>query len=184
MAATATAPRTRTTRTAPQDPPAPRAGEGMEIWETTTAGRVWVTVTERGKERETSVGGKVGAKLRISEDDRQVNQDRCYEPSGDPFINGLLRRVDAGATPDDNSEHALDERQLMVGFAKSGKAFHAYVDKLNELNTRRMRDLCERVDASQSQVAYLDKVIKERYRIEGDTETYRELKRLERAEVL
>lgn len=153
-----------------------RAREGEEIWETTTDGTVWVTMTdERGKVQQKSFGGKAGTRMRIKTIDRLANEDAVYGES--IFDNGLLIRIDAEAERDpDKAQNAMSTEELVAGFSKSGAAFRAFVDRLNELNTRRMRSMCEIQDASQSQLAYLDKVIKERYRVEGDTPTYRELK--------
>ncbi len=152
----------------------PTARDGEEIWETTTEGRVWVAmVDDRGRDVVKSVGGKVGDKIRIKTTDRQIMQDNVDDS---PFTNGLLKRVDAAATPEDNSPQAMTTEELMVGFTKNGKAFHAWVDGLNEMNVRRMRGMAEEVDATASQISHLDAVIKTKYRIEGDTETYRTLK--------
>lgn len=151
-----------------------KAREGEEIWETTTEGTVWVVTTDdRGREREVSVGGKVGARLRISAVDREINQDRALH--GDAFTSGLLRRVDDATQ---NPPDALNDQELMVGFTKSGRAFQAFVDKLNELNVRRMRGMALDVDATVAQVRHLDEVIRDKYRKDGDTPSYREYKSL------
>lgn len=156
-----------------------RARPGEEIWETTTDGRVWVSQTdERGHTRETSVGGKAGSRLRISTIDREICQDRVMGP--DPFTNGMLRRVDADQATDPRtaSDDVLSTEDLMVGFSKSGNAFRSYVDRLSEFNVRRMHEMAEMVDASQSQVTYLRTVITDRFRQEGDTPTYREMRQV------
>jgi hypothetical protein len=153
-----------------------KAREGEEIWETTTDGRVWLTmVDDRGRDVVKSVGGKVGDRIRIKTTDREIMQDNVEDG---PFSNGMLKRVDSQAKPEDNSPQALTTDELMVGFTKSGKAFHSWVAALNEMNVRRMRDMAEAVDATASQIAHLDTVIKEKFRVEGDTETYRTLKTL------
>ncbi len=152
-----------------------KAREGEEVWETTTEATSWFKVTDdRGRERSVSVGGKVGARLRITTIDREINQDLAMY-GNDAFSNGLLRRVDDTTT---NSVDALTDRELSIGFSKNGRAFQAFVDKLNELNVRRMRAMADEIDGSVAQVAYLDKVIREKYRIEGDTPSYREYKQL------
>lgn len=153
-----------------------RAREGEEIWETTTDGLVWVSVMDdRGRVSEKSFGGKAGTKLRIKTTDRLVNEDAVYGPS--VFENGMLVRIDQAADqlPESMREQTFTTEELAAGFTKNGMAFRSFVDKLNELNTRRMRTMCEAVDASQSQLNYLDGVIREKYKIEGDTPTYREM---------
>lgn len=162
--------RTRTTHT-------PRARDGEEIWETTTAGTVWVLVTDdRGKEKSVSVGGAQGQRLRIKSLDREINQDAIMEDGSDPFTNGLLKRIDADQQldPGTKSDQVLDTEQLMDIFKASGNAFQAKVKKLNELNFRRLYDMAEAADASASQISFLREHLTN-FRQEGDTATYREL---------
>lgn len=163
----------------------PRSRPGEEIWETTTPGTVWVTVTDnRGKERQVKVGGKIGSRLRITSDDREVAEDRLMEVSASPFRNGMLVRIDAGAGDMKEEEDAdysqqLSTEELMAGFAKSGNAFHSFVGKLNEVNTRRMLELAPAIDASASQLNHLEEVVREKYRpaTEGPQPSYVEMQR-------
>lgn len=148
------------------------------MWETTTTGVVWVPVVdERGRERDVRTGGKEGARLRLSITDREIAQERMMDPASDPFTNGLLRRVDAdqNAVPDTVTDQALSTTELLVVFSKSGAAFQSAVRKLNEINVRRMRDVAETVDASTSQVTFLDAQIEERFRKHGSMPSYDEL---------
>ncbi len=150
--------------------------EGEEIWETTTAGRVWVTLMDdRGRDRTISVGGKVGDRLRIKTIDRESAMAMVEDS---PFVNGMLLRIDGAAVPEDKSEQALRTEELMVGFEHTGQDFVDFVAGLNEFNVRRMREMAEAVDATGSQVNHLDEVIKTKYRVEGDTESYRTFKQL------
>lgn len=151
---------------------------GEELWETTTPGTVWVTVTDdRGREKQISAGGRVGAPLRIKTLDREINQEAVYEVESDPFRNGLLRRLDADQNEDEGtaSDQALSQEQLVKLFAKNGNAFRSAVDKLNEINIRRMRGMADDLDVTTAQLAYLNEIIEEKYRKHGDTRTYREL---------
>lgn len=157
---------------------APRAREGQEIWETTTEGTVWVSVVdERNRERAVSVGGKVGSRLRLTALDREIVQDAILNSGSDPFTNGLLRRVDADQNldPATSTDQAFSTEQLLVLFSKSGNAFQAAVRRLNEVNVRRMADMAEGVDASASQIAFLEALIEEKFRIHGSTPTYDEM---------
>lgn len=154
----------------------PRTRPGEEVWETTTNGYVWVRKTdERGRTKLEKVGGKAGSRLRIKTLDREIAMEEAGESN--PFVSGLLKRIDADQSedPDTATEHALSTEELMVGFAKSGNAFRAFVDKLNEFNVRRMDSMAEGVDASASQISYLKEVIATKYRKGGDTPTYREM---------
>lgn len=153
-----------------------RAGE--EIWETTVTGRVWVeTTNDRGQPRAMSVGGRAGARLRISAEDREIAQERIINRELDPFTNGSLIRVDSDQQSDERtkSTDALNTEQLVEVFAKTGKAFQAKVDGFNELTVRRLLDMAEDVDATNSQINYLKKSIEERWPVGGDTPTYREM---------
>lgn len=160
--------------------PRPRSRAGEEVWETTTEGTVWVVATSpNGRDRNISVGGRAGERLRISTMDREIAQDTASSEISDPFRNGLLRRVDAdaGADPATASEQVFTTEELLVGFAKSAGAFRAFVDPLNELNARRMLEMVEVADASVSQRTYLQGVVAEKFRIHGSTPTYDEMAR-------
>ena len=155
---------------------APRAREGEEIWETTTPGHVWVRKTDdRGRAKLERVGGKEGARLRIKTVDREIAQEEGGEQNA--FESGLLKRVDSRAAdePETQASQALTTEELVIGFSKSGNAFQAYVNKLSEINVRRMYDMAEAVDATASQSAYLKQYIKDNYRVGGDTPTYKEM---------
>lgn len=155
-----------------------RARPGEEIWETTTEGRVWVVQTDhRGHERRVNVGGKVGQRLRITAVDREINQDRILEEESDPFRSGMLKRIDADQNTDERtaSDQALSTDELIPVFAKSGMAFQSAVKKLNERNVRRLREMAEAVDASTSQVTFLDKHIEANYRQHGAMPSYNEM---------
>lgn len=156
----------------------PKARAGEEIWETTTEGRVWVTSTDdRGKERAVAVGGKVGQRLRIASLDREICQDRILDDTSDPFVNGLLKRIDADQNADERtaSQQALSTEELMSIFDKTGNAFQSAVRKLNELNVRRLREAADALDAKASQLAFLDEHLATNYKGGGDTPTYREM---------
>lgn len=158
----------------------PRTREGEELWETTTDGLLYYLVTDtRGREKEKSVGGKAGTRLKISTVDREMNQDAIQDERSDPWHNGFLRRVDADQNLDERTatDQALSTEELMAVFAKSGNAFQAAVRKLNERNVRRLREMVELVDASQSQQAFIEAHITENYKVQGSMPSYDELAR-------
>jgi hypothetical protein len=158
--------------------PAPsgtKAREGEEVWELTTAGRLWLHVTSYTRTgqpitKDVSYGpNKAGHKIRISEDDRHINQENCADDHTDPFRNGMLVRVDKSQQDDDEtaSENAIGTDELMAIFAKNGNAFQSAVKKLNEVNVRRLYDLAEPLDATAKQVEFLTDYIAETYRKGG-----------------
>lgn len=151
---------------------------GEEVWELTVSGTVWVEVTnDRGKPTPLRVGGKPGARLRISTEDRVIVQERVVDPEADPFTNGMLVRIDADQQADSKtaSVDALTTEDLMKIFSKSGRAFQSAVDKLGQLSVRRMTEMAEDVDATASQISYLKEQLETRWPLGGDTPTYREL---------
>jgi hypothetical protein len=144
----------------------------FETWEVTTAGRVWLqttTFTRHGQPnlKDVSLGpNKVGAKLKISVADREMNQEKVANEANDPFRNGLLVRVDASqqANPETASTDAVATKDLLAIFSKNGNAFQSAVKQLGEVPVRRMRELANQVDATAKQVEFLDALIEERYR--------------------
>lgn len=155
-----------------------RPKEGEEVWEVTTAGRIWLqqtTYTRTGQPifKDISVGpNKAGSFLRISTDDRRYNQEQCADTENDMFRNGLLVRVDQpqSADPDTASDEALTTQDLLSIYAKNGKQFEVAVAKLGELPIRRLREMAEAVDATAKQVEHLDEVIFDRYKIGASQE--------------
>lgn len=158
--------------------PTAQVRPGEELWHTTTAGTVWVTITDdRGREKQLSAGGRKGAPLRIKTVDREINQEAIYEVEADPFRNGLLKRVDADQNEDEStaSDQALDDTQLVKFFSKNGTNFQKAIAGLNEINVRRLRAMADDVDITTAQLAHLEEVIEQKYRKHGDSRTYREL---------
>lgn len=153
-----------------------RAREGEEIWESTVAGQVWVETTDdRGRSKSIPVRGY--GRLRISPLDRELCQEQVVDPANDPFINGMLIRLDAdqGEDPKTASEFALTTEQVAEIFALTGEGFKDRVDALNEVTIRRMIEMADAVDATTGQVSYLKETVETRFAIGGDTPTYREM---------
>jgi hypothetical protein len=63
------------------------------------------------------------------------------------------------ADPDFDQGQEIATSELVAAFAKNGNAFQGYVNKLNELNQRRMLEMGEAVDASVAQMSYLREVV-------------------------
>lgn len=150
------------------------------MWETTTDGVLWFMTTDsRGHEKPKKVGGKAGTRFRVTTVDREITQDLIVNPANDPWANGFLKRIDADQNGDERTatDQALSTEELMIVFGKSGNAFQSAVRRLNERNVRRLREMCDAVDATQSQVGFLDKHIEENYRVQGSMPSYDELVR-------
>jgi len=151
--------------------------EGEELWTSNVAGAIWVKVTNKRDEVE-GLQITAGQRLRITKRDREMNQDRIRDGKRDPFTNGMLKRLDADqnldartATPD-----ALSVEEIMVIFSTTGPQFERKVASLSEVPIRRMRELAVDVDATQSQIKYLDDIIAERFAVGGTQPTYEELR--------
>lgn len=144
----------------------------IEEWEITTEGRVWLqvtTFTRHGQpmDKDVSLGPKKpGQKLKISQADRERNQENVADPKFDPFRNGLLVRIDADqqADPQTASTDAVSTKDLLGIYELKGAQFQAAVEQLGQVPIRRLREMAEAVDATTSQVAMLDEVIAERWR--------------------
>jgi len=109
---------------------------------------------------------KSGQKLRISRADREMNQENVSDPKFDPFVNGLLVRVDKDQNLDKKtaSTDAVSTKDLLAIYELKGDAFRIEVSKLGQVPIRKLREMAEAVDAAVSQIAILDEVIAERYR--------------------
>lgn len=143
----------------------------LEIWESTIPGRVSVAITNsRGRPQQQSVIGR-GSRIRISAEDRELAEEGIRHAQNNPFRNGMLYHVNGEET----SADALSDADLKTVFEVSGPEFEATVAELGEVNIRRLRDLTGPVDASRSQVEFLEKLIEERFPVGGDTPTYREM---------
>lgn len=144
----------------------------VETWEITTEGRVWLQVTSftrhgQPQDKDVSLGPKkIGQKLKISVSDRERNQENVSDPQFDPFLNGLLVRVDADQqqVKATMSTDALTTGDLLALYELRGEDFRAAVELLGQVPIRRLREMAETVDATTSQVTILDDVIQERYR--------------------
>lgn len=156
--------------------PAPH--EQMETWEITTPGRVWLQTTSFSRHnqpiiKDVSLGpNRVGAKLKITAADREMNQEKVADPKHDPFRNGLLVRIDADQNDDPatSSDDALTTKQLVDMFSLHGNPFRAAVEKMGEVPIRRLREMADAVDATIKQVNFLDEIIEERYAVRGHSQ--------------
>lgn len=149
-----------------------------EHWECQVRGRVFVEITNhRGAPQVVSAKG-VGQIIRITAEDRERNQERIVDPQGDPFINGMLRRVDKNAGEDEatTSPNALSEADLESVFQMEQDDFEDYVKSLNEVAIRRLKEKAP-IHASMMQGAFLDELIEERFKIGGTTPSYEEMQR-------
>lgn len=147
-----------------------------EIWELTVPGRVNLTIHDHlGKPRHLTAKG-VGQRLRLSEEDRLIIQERIRQPQHDVFVNGMLVRVDSGASAEEASPDQLTDEELESLFGLRVEEFKDAVAGLGEVPVRRLYVMAEAAGASVLQVNHLKEQIETRWPVtSGDTPTYREM---------
>lgn len=156
----------------------------VEIWELTIPGRVSVfTIDKRGNEVPLSAKGR-GSRLRLTTEDRLLNEERCRRPELDPFSNGMLVRVgDSEAALAEGTQRITDD-ELKVYFEVTGEDFENIVRDLTEVNIRRLKAMTTpdengkaEYDASASQIQFLDELIAERYAVGGTVPSWEQMQR-------
>ena len=152
-----------------------------EIWECQIPGRIWVEVRDlNGTPRSLSVKG-VDSRLRLSTGDRLRNQERVVDPKLDPFLNGMLLRVDKGAPVEPASPDSVSLDELRDVFQLELDDFREYVEGLSEVNVRKLKGMAKEVEATVNQVKFLDDLIEEKYPVSsGDTAVWREMQQASR----
>lgn len=152
--------------------------ENEETWVTTGQGVIYVNTTNlEGRTVSTSVGGRAGAILRITQYDRLRTQENTVEPKNDPFTNGMLIRADADQQQDETtaSVDALNNAAIGEIFGLGKGEFRERVDQLGEYNVRRMIELIPDVDATQSQIDCLRETLAAKWPLGGPMPIYKEL---------
>lgn len=150
-----------------------RTPNGIEVWETTIPGAVWVTVANRrGEERQVKVGPNKGARLRIKIEDREYTQDRVLQEASDVFSNGTLRRIDNLTKDEADVERDLasghyTEAVLTHVLAMEQGEFEQAVLSMNERGVRSMKAFALANDARVSQLEFIQSEIDEKYKIEA-----------------
>lgn len=145
-----------------------------EIWESTIPGRVSLTIeNSQGRPQTISIIGK-GSRFRIAETDRELAEEVVRQKGNNPFRNGMLVRVDDGKghapSPDE-----LSDDDLKAIFTLDQSDFQATVRELGEVNVRRLKAMVVEVDASKSEMEFIDELIQEKWPIGGSMPTYEEM---------
>jgi hypothetical protein len=143
----------------------------LEVWEMAVAGTVYLQKTVHTRHgvamsEDLKIGpNRVGHKVKILASDREMNQEKMTDAINDPFRNGMLVRVDrpqneveATSSPD-----AVSTDDLLMIFDKKADSFEKAVKGLGEIPVRRLRSMAEAIDATHSQVAFLDEYIETTY---------------------
>lgn len=157
----------------------------VEHWEHLTGGKIFLPHTDsRGNELVKKTGGKVGATLRITTEDRELYEERVFNREHNVFRNGKLRpknavaneKAAAGQT-EEEAKRAPTERpdmtdaELRLFFTenKKGAAFPAALEKLkdHEVVVRRLLALAETEEdlATASQLNRLKDFVEENYSV-------------------
>lgn len=150
------------------------ATKAREIWESTIPGRVSLTVeNSQGRPQTLSIVGK-GSRLRVSEMDRELAEEIVRSKENNPFRNGMLVRVDDGTGHAPSPEELADD-DLKAIFDLDQSDFQATVRELGQVNVRRLKAMVTEVDASKSEIEFLDELIQQRWPIGGSMPTYEEM---------
>lgn len=155
--------------------PGMKAKEGEEIWAITVPGTVHLRILTPNRfgqmvDSEMSMGpGRAGQQFRLKTIDREENQVRCVEPGLDPFLNGMLVRIDADqqADPSTASKDALSTQDLLDIFDLPNDRFAVRIADLGEVVTRRMIEVGLSMDVSHRQIKMLEEGIQERFSVMG-----------------
>jgi|GEM_PF-3568551 len=145
--------------------------EGEEAWAIQVPGSVSLRVTTFNRfgqavEGMTTIGpNRVGHTFRIKVEDREENQARCVDPTFDPFLNGMLIRVDGDQQQVEAtaSTDALSTEQLLDIYELAGAKFNTRVKALGELPLRRLAEVGESMDCSHKQIEFVRNLLTERY---------------------
>lgn len=150
-----------------------RTQPGIEVWEITIEGAVWIPVLDtRGNEKQVKVGPRKGARLRIKTADREASQDRVLYEGSDPFSNGVLVRIDGEygerrTTETDLEGGAYTDEVLAFVMEKTGPAFEAAVRSMEERGVRALKNYALAHDGTVSQLKFVQEEIDEKYKIEA-----------------
>ena len=155
--------------------PGMKAGEGEEIWTIQVPGTVHLRVLIPNRfgqmvDSEMSMGpGRQGHQFKLKTLDREENQSRCADPGLDPFLNGMLVRVDADQqdNPETASKDALSTEDILDIFDLSTEKFAVRIADLGEVVMRRMIEVGMSMDVSHRQIAILEESIQERFTVGG-----------------
>jgi len=150
-----------------------------EVWGMQVAGAVSLRVTQFNRfgqpvEASLTMGpNRQGQQFRIQKIDREENQARCMSKDHDPFLNGMLVRIDADQQEDPMtaSTDALSTEQLLEIYDLDTKKFQARVKGLGELPMRRLAEVGESMDCSHLQITFVRDLIAERYSVGGPQTT-------------
>lgn len=142
-----------------------------EVWAIQVPGSVSLRVTQNNRfgqpvEANLVMGpNRSGQQFRIQTIDREENQARCMTKSLDPFLNGMLVRIDADQQLDENtaSSDALSTEQLLDIYDMKMTDFKVRVEALGELPMRRLAEVGESMDCSHLQITFVRELIAERF---------------------
>jgi hypothetical protein len=159
--------------------PGLKAGAGEEIWLIEVPGTIHlrVLITNRfGQlvEGELSYGpNRQGQQFKLKTVDREENQSRCMNPALDPFLNGMLTRVDADQQDDPStaSADALTTEGILDAFDLPMTQFTANVEKWGEVVMRRMVEIGISMDVGHKKIALLEEALRDRYTVTGGPQT-------------
>jgi hypothetical protein len=157
------------------DPDLVPSDPGIEVWQNTTPGTVYITrIGEYGKRlSELIYGGRV---FSITPQERRLNQNACARPGFDMFTNGTLQPMTLlDGEPDTprlrQNPNMVDEKEIPKLFRLRGEAFAERINTItNTATISRLLELAR--DARYNVTVQQFEMLRRRERaIAGDTET-------------
>lgn len=157
-----------------------------EVWAIQVPGSVSLRVTQNNRlgaivEASLVIGpNRAGQQFRIQTSDREENQAAAVSREHDPFLNGMLVRIDQDQQldPITKSGNALSTEQLLDVYELTGDEFKERVQALGELALRRLAEVGESMDCSHLQIGFVRDLIQERYAKGGPQTTMDEGERM------
>lgn len=133
----------------------------LETWENVTAGTVWVMGSDyRGAERAVKILG--GARVQLKTEDREAVE--VSKPGKNPFQNGRLRRVDAGAEPGQMSAATTDSELRDVATTDDLFFLREWLTTESELNVRRLAAIVKKEKiGSYASSSMIEEIVRERF---------------------
>jgi hypothetical protein len=120
-----------------------------ETWTNAGAGEVWIQTIDPHTNKLKHTPVRSGAKVLITTEERQINQDRAASPDKDLFMNGTLTPVRLVDTAEDyqeiaNNPNLLSEDDMRDIFKLKGAAFKNRLGTItNAIALSRMNEMAK-----------------------------------------
>jgi hypothetical protein len=131
----------------------------IETWESTVGTTMWlIRLDPRGREYHERYGGKVGARVVLRTEERELNQIKTADAAWDVFTNGFLVPVRQTAAQESlRTPNMLTEADITALFAKNANAFKAAISKIDSVPIlEKLLTHARTIEAKASQITALE----------------------------